>query len=66
MHGKLVAYAAQNGLELTNEGGIERVYVTRRVKDVYPSFEEMLVVAPAVTETKINKGFAKAIEAALV
>lgn len=66
MHGKLVATAAKNGLELTNEGGIERVYVTRRVKDVYPSFEEMLVVAPAVTETKINKGFAKAIEAALV
>lgn len=60
MHGKLLAFAAQNGLEMTNEAGIERVYVSRRVADVYPSFEEMMVVAPAVTETKINKGFEKA------
>lgn len=63
MHGKLVEYAAKNGLELSREAGIERVYVTRRIPDVYPAFEEMLVVAPAVTETKINKGFAKALAA---
>lgn len=63
MHGKLVAYAAKNGLELSREAGIERVYVTRRIPDLYPAFEEMFVVAPAVTETKINKGFEKALSA---
>ncbi|MFD6094778.1 hypothetical protein ACFVWN_00915 [Nocardiopsis flavescens] len=43
--------------ERTVEGGIERVWIRRRIVGVYPAREELLVAAPATAETKRGPAF---------
>lgn len=43
--------------QITEEGGIPRVYVIRRTPDVYPTLEEMYVAAPKTMQDKERPRF---------
>jgi hypothetical protein len=46
-----------HGLKLREEHGIGYAYAQQREPDIYPAFEQFLVVAPDVVETKTRYGF---------
>lgn len=58
----LHAQAGSSGRQITNESGIEQLFLARMVEGVYPTYEEMVVAAPADAVEKINPGFYKALE----
>lgn len=55
----LRSYAESMGLPLTDEGGLQRCYASRRQPDVYPTVEEMFVAAPADAAPKARPSFEK-------
>jgi hypothetical protein len=54
---RLGALAAERGADVIEEGGADRVYVTRLDESSYPAIEEQYVTAPASIEDKYRKSF---------
>lgn len=58
----LAEVARERNVKIVPVAEVSRVEVMPRKEGVYPSLEEVYVVAPAVVMEKVNKGFARAAE----